>query len=288
MRLPRKINGGSENCRRGRGAACPFGSTKGNAFPPSTRRPPQGVVRSTSDMPGGRAGHSSIGQATGQAAGRPGRSAELRRAIRCRVSLRSSRIPLSRCRPSTRIPLPSHAAAPACLSTSVPPAIRRGRSPAFSRSGHGVGSHLRRARDLAPRPVALRPHAGPVWSGHAVLPRRSATVVEDAPPVARGRDVAHGAFRARRPRAAARPRRGTWASFGAATNAGGSVRQRPARRPVVAAHHGPCHCRSYDLALGGRDPSHVPARLSDVGARPDSAGTRAPRGVRRPSSLSLH
>ena len=177
----------------------------------------------------------------GQAAGRRGRSAELRRAIRCRA-LRSSRIPLSRCRPSTRIPLPSHAAAAACLSTSVPPAIRRGRSPAFSRSGHGVGSHLCRARDLAPRPVALRPHAGPVWSGHAVLPRRSATAVEDAPPVARGRDVAHGAFGARRPRAAARLRRGTWASFGAATNAGGSVRQRPARRrwlrrtmaPVIA------------------------------------------------------
>ena len=57
--------------------------------------------------------------------------------------------------PSTRIPLPSHAAAAACLSTSVPPAIRRAGLLRYPDKGHDIGSFLCRARDLAPRPVAI-------------------------------------------------------------------------------------------------------------------------------------
>ena len=56
---------------------------------------------------------------------------------------------------STRIPLPSHAAAAACRRDTVPPAIRRAGQVRRPVPGHDNGSLRRLARDLPPRPVAL-------------------------------------------------------------------------------------------------------------------------------------
>ena len=66
-------------------------------------------------------------------------------------------------------------------------------------SGHDFGSLLRRARDLAPRPVALCTPDRIVGLAR-LSARRSAMAVEETPPFARDRDVAPGALAARRPR----------------------------------------------------------------------------------------
>ena len=66
--------------------------------------------------------------------------------------------------PSTRIPLPSHAAAAACLATSGPPAIRHPPRRALSVSPDTTGTAPRPARHVAPRP----------GSRHAGLPGRRA------------------------------------------------------------------------------------------------------------------
>ena len=100
--------------------------------------------------------------------------------------------------PLTRIPLPSHAAAAACLSTPVPPAIRhaglwrclqfeaRHRIPPLSRT---------RPRATACCRLHARPNVRP-----ARFPARcSAMAVEESPPFARDRDVALGALAVRRP-----------------------------------------------------------------------------------------
>ena len=71
--------------------------------------------------------------------------------------------------PSTRIPLPSHAAAAACLSTSGPPAIRHPPRRALSVSPDTTGSAPRPARHVAPRPGSR--HAGSCPAGAGSLPR---------------------------------------------------------------------------------------------------------------------
>ena len=70
--------------------------------------------------------------------------------------------------PLTRIPLPSHAAAAACLATSGPPAIRHPPRRALSVSPDTTGTAPRPARHVAPRPGSR--HAGrPAGAGS--LPR---------------------------------------------------------------------------------------------------------------------
>ena len=113
--------------------------------------------------------------------------------------------------PSTRIPLPSHAAAAACLSTPVPPAIRRAGHPALPRMGHDIGSLLCHARDLAPRPVAnCTPDSSPG-------PRGSPRAAAQWPLRSRPRSRATATWRSVPlrcvDRAAARLRRGTWDTF---------------------------------------------------------------------------
>ena len=96
--------------------------------------------------------------------------------------------------PSTRIPLPSHAAAAACLATSGPPAFRHPPSRALSVSPDTTGTAPRPARHVAPRPGSR--HAGlpgrrglpaprrpswPSWSASVrALPRMWRTVPCDA------------------------------------------------------------------------------------------------------------
>ena len=100
--------------------------------------------------------------------------------------------------PSTRIPLPSLAAAAACPEDTCPASHSARRPSCVAPSGHDFGSLLRHARDLAPRPVALC--APDRIVGPARLSaRRSALAVEETPPFARDRDVALGALAARRP-----------------------------------------------------------------------------------------
>ena len=70
--------------------------------------------------------------------------------------------------PSTRIPLPSHAAAAACLATSGPPAIRHPPRRALSVSPDTTGTAPRPARHVAPRPGSR--HAGSCPAG-ALSPR---------------------------------------------------------------------------------------------------------------------
>ena len=100
--------------------------------------------------------------------------------------------------PSTRIPLPSHAAAAACLSTPVPPAIRRAGRIRRPGTGHDIGS-LRRQR-TRPRATACCQLHARLFARPARCPaRRSAMAVEESPPFARDRDVAPSALAARRP-----------------------------------------------------------------------------------------
>ena len=101
--------------------------------------------------------------------------------------------------PSTRIPLPSHAAAAACLSTSGPPAIRHPPRRALSVSPDTTGTAPRPARHVAPRP----------GSRHAGLPgRRGVPLRASVAPLAVGgtlplralpRSWRTGAFAMRRP-----------------------------------------------------------------------------------------
>ena len=127
--------------------------------------------------------------------------------------------------PSTRVPLPSHAAAAACLSTPVPPAIRHAGLLRCPEPGHDFGSLLRRARDLAPRPVAVYT---PDWFVRPArsTARRSAMAVQDTPPFTRDRDVAYRALAARRPRCRAIAAR-HMGHLPVPSHAGHFVRRRP-------------------------------------------------------------
>ena len=71
--------------------------------------------------------------------------------------------------PSTRIPLPSHAAAAACLSTSGPPAVRHPSRRALSVFPDTTGIAPSPARHVAPRPGSR--HAGSCPAGAGSLPR---------------------------------------------------------------------------------------------------------------------
>ena len=71
--------------------------------------------------------------------------------------------------PSTRIPLPSHAAAAACLSTSGPPAFRHPPYRALSVFPDTTGIAPSPARHVAPRPGSR--HAGSCPAGAGSLPR---------------------------------------------------------------------------------------------------------------------
>ena len=128
--------------------------------------------------------------------------------------------------PSTRVPLPSHAAAAACPG-DICPASHSARRPSCvcPASGHDFGSLLRHARDLAPRPVALctpdrssgrRGYRAPQRNG-----RRGYAPLRARP--RRGARCPCGASTALpRDCGEARP-----APSGAATNARHSVRRRP-------------------------------------------------------------
>ena len=100
--------------------------------------------------------------------------------------------------PSTRIPLPSHAAAAACLSTSGPPAIRHPPRRASSVSPDTTGTAPRPARHVAPRPGSR--HAGSCPAG-ALSPRLGGPPGRRwyaSPPRATTK-LAYGAFAMRRP-----------------------------------------------------------------------------------------
>ena len=71
--------------------------------------------------------------------------------------------------PSTRIPLPSHAAAAACLSTSGPPAFSAPAAPRVVLFQDTTGTAPRPARHVAPRPGSR--HAGSCPAGAGSLPR---------------------------------------------------------------------------------------------------------------------
>ncbi len=101
--------------------------------------------------------------------------------------------------PSTRIPVPSHAAAAACRQDIGPAShsARRARCVARYGARHRI-TPLPRTR---PRATACsRLHARLVVRLARFPARRSAMAVEDTPPFARDRDVALGALAARRPR----------------------------------------------------------------------------------------
>ena len=71
--------------------------------------------------------------------------------------------------PSTRFPLPSHAAAAACLSTSGPPAFSAPAAPRVVLFQDTTGTAPRPARHVAPRPGSR--HAGSCPAGAGSLPR---------------------------------------------------------------------------------------------------------------------
>ena len=100
--------------------------------------------------------------------------------------------------PSTRIPLPSHAAAAACPEDTGPASLRHSGRRALPRCGarHRI-SPLSRTKPRATACCVL--HARPIVRPARVTARRSAMAVEDTPPFARDRDVALGALAARRP-----------------------------------------------------------------------------------------
>ena len=111
--------------------------------------------------------------------------------------------------PSTRIPLPSHAAAAACLSTSGPPAFRHPPRRALSVFPDTTGIAPSPARHVAPRPGSR--HAGSCPAGAGSLPRLGGPPGRrGTPPSARDREygVRCLAMR-RRPSTAAALQRGT-------------------------------------------------------------------------------
>ena len=74
--------------------------------------------------------------------------------------------------PSTRIPLPSHAAAAACLSTSGPPAFRHPPNRALSVVPDKTGIAPSPARYVAPRPGPATPSSLPGRRGVPPAPWR--------------------------------------------------------------------------------------------------------------------
>ena len=116
--------------------------------------------------------------------------------------------------PSTRIPLPSHAAAAACPEDTGP-ASRSARQPlALPRYGarHRIAP-LSRTKPRATACCVL--HARLIVRPARFTARRSAMAVEDTPPFARDRDVALGALAARRPHCRAKCGEAHWAPSGA-------------------------------------------------------------------------
>ena len=146
-----------------------------------------------------------------------------------------------RCCPLTRVPLPSHAAAAACPTAPVPPALRRA----------GLPRCPCRARLRIAPPSRARPRATACCVPHARLsirPARSparcgAVAVNEPPPFARDRDVALSALAARRPPCRA-DAAGHVGRLSAPSHAGRSVRQRRQWRLVSAGH-----CTSPSLLL---------------------------------------
>ena len=110
-------------------------------------------------------------------------------------------------------PLDAYSLAVACgdrgvsLKTPVPPAIRRAGLRALPATGHDIGSLLRPARDLAPRPVAL---CTPNWIvGLARYPRAAAQWPSRKRPLSRATATWRSVPLRRVDRTAARLRRGT-------------------------------------------------------------------------------
>ena len=172
-----------------------------------------GVVQGESAAPGA----ASAGRA-GVRLSFAGRSGAASRQSRSRNELRYS--------PLTRIPLPSHAAAAACpRGTPVPPAIRRASLRALPATGHDIGSLLRPARDLAPRPVALCTPNGIV--GPARYPRAAAQWPSRKRPPSRATATWRSVPLRRVDRSAARLRRGTSGTFRCRHKRPTSVRRRP-------------------------------------------------------------
>ena len=140
--------------------------------------------------------------------------------------------------PSTRIPLPSHAAAAACLSTSGRPAFRHPPRRALSVFPDTKGTAPRPARHVAPRPGSR--HAGSCPAGAGSLPRLGGlpwpSVVRLRPRATA--NVAYGALRCVVDRlcccVAARHWRSSRRCF---HTPGSSSRQRRQWRPVCAGHH---------------------------------------------------
>ena len=135
--------------------------------------------------------------------------------------------------PSTRIPLPSHAAAAACPEDTGPASRSAHRPLALPRYGarHRIAP-LSRTKPRATACCVL--HARLIVRPARFPARRSAMAVEDTPPFARDRDVALGALAARRPlyRAIAARHVG---HLPVPSHARRFVRQRPLRRRVSAA-----------------------------------------------------
>ena len=101
--------------------------------------------------------------------------------------------------PSTRIPLPSHAAAAACLATSGPPAIRHPPRRALSVCPDTTGTAPRPARHVAPRPGSR--HAGQARQARGPSRALAASLAVSCtlPPRALPRGWRTGAYAMRRP-----------------------------------------------------------------------------------------
>ena len=143
------------------------------------------------------------------------------------------RIPQVRYSPSTRIPLPSHAAAAACPSTSVPPAIRhtgllrcpiRGTTSDRSSVARETSRHgpLLSARQTC-RPAGAVSRAAAQWPSRIRPPSRATATWRTVPLRRVNRMLPRDCGEARRH------------PIGAVTNAGRSVRQ---RRPKAASECG--------------------------------------------------
>ena len=127
--------------------------------------------------------------------------------------------------PSTRIPLPSHAAAAACRQDTCPAShsARRPLAPPRYGTRHRIAPPSRtRPRATACRHLHARLFARPARSPT----RRNAMAVGESPPFARDRDVALGALAARRPRCRAIAARHV-GHLPVPSHAGHFVRQRP-------------------------------------------------------------
>ena len=140
--------------------------------------------------------------------------------------------------PSTRIPLPSHAATAACLSTSGPPAFRHPPYRALSASPDTTGIAPRPARYVAPRPgsrhakLFARQARGPSRALAALL------AVGGTPPPARYRECGVRCLAMRRRPTMLLRCSGHWrSSLRCFHTPGSSSRQRRLWRPMCAGHH---------------------------------------------------